>query len=162
MYFFIVFHSKGTLLNFLSWLRPQCQSSNTLKKSTSFIAICSIVSWVNCFWYICIYIFESGSVSSYFTNPASANDFFCSDSSFCKIVNISFLTSVQKLAVSLHSYFLECLRKAVAAYIEAKTTMDGLHLQYSTFYMLILTNIIPISATSLTSLCWLEQMSGLS
>jgi len=45
-------HYIGTGLNFFNWFKPQCQSSNILKKSTIFIAICSTFSFVNCALYV--------------------------------------------------------------------------------------------------------------
>ena len=50
------------------------------------------------------------------------------------------------------SYFFECFKKAVAAYIVERVMMEGDHLQNSTFWMLIFTRIILMSVISFISL----------
>lgn len=116
----LIIHSKGTRLNFLSWFRPQCQSSNILKKSTRSMATCSMNSWVYWFWYKCIYVS--------FRIPLSIclpkNLCYCLFSSSI-IENIILLISETNLVVSSLWCYFECFRNAVDEYKAARTKVEG-------------------------------------
>ena len=135
----LIIHSKGTWLNFLSWFRPQCQSSNILKKSTKSIATCSMNSWLYWFWYIIIYVS--------FRIPASIclpkNLCYCLFSSSI-IENIILLISETNLVVSSLWWDLECFKNAVDEYSAARTRVDGEYMQKSAHWRAILVRNMPI------------------
>jgi len=97
-------HEIGTWLNFFSWFKPQCQSSNILKKSTIFIAICSTFSLVNCAWYVeridyimmlllPFFIYRFLSICD--LKVALFSNSFANEQSSSSISKIAFLASVQ-------------------------------------------------------------------